>query len=210
MFIWNDHHKLEGLHAFLGASNYHWINWNDETLIKRYYSQYSTTAGTAIHELAEKRIKNKRRIDFNDIHLIEYVLDENGVPKGTVNEELVLNNLVNFVNDSIDFGMDSEVILYYSMDCFGTTDAISYDEKHKLLRIFDLKTGTTPAHMEQLVQYAALFFIEYHKKPQDTKVELRIYQNGEIIIYEPTVEELEKRMQLILRDCKILNEVRCK
>ena len=25
---WNDHSKLVGLHAFLGASKYHWINYD--------------------------------------------------------------------------------------------------------------------------------------------------------------------------------------
>ena len=29
---WNDHSRISGLHAFLGASKYHWINYNEEKL----------------------------------------------------------------------------------------------------------------------------------------------------------------------------------
>ena len=28
--IFNRHDELEGLHAFLSASNYHWINYSEE------------------------------------------------------------------------------------------------------------------------------------------------------------------------------------
>ena len=67
--------------------------------------------------------------------------------------------------------------LYFSENCFGTTDAIYY--KNGILRIHDLKTGIMPAHMEQLEIYAALFLLEYEKifgvSPQNTKVNLRIY-----------------------------------
>ena len=33
---WNDHHQLEGKHAFLGASNFHWVNWTDSIFENRY------------------------------------------------------------------------------------------------------------------------------------------------------------------------------
>lgn len=60
-----------------------------------------------------------------------------------------------YVNDAIGFKMTPEQPLFYSENCFGTADAISY--RNKLLRIHDLKTGLIPAHMEQLMIYAALF-----------------------------------------------------
>ena len=38
---WNDHHELEGTHAFLSASQYHWLNYTDDILIDRYiYNKY--------------------------------------------------------------------------------------------------------------------------------------------------------------------------
>lgn len=207
--IWNDHKKLEGLHAFLGASQFHWINWNDETFVKRFISQYSTDIGTIIHELASNCIKNKIKIDENDKHLIEYTLSIHNIPKSVYDSETILYNLIPFVNDSIGFHMSSEIILYYSKYCFGTADAIGYDEKEHVLRIHDFKSGVMPAHMEQLMIYAALFCLEYHKDPHKIKrIELRIYQNqkqddGSMMpsviehILTPETQEIDKLMSLI-------------
>ena len=75
---------------------------------------------------------------------------------------------------SIGFKLTPEQVLYYSSNCFGTADAISF--KDKFLRIHDLKTGVIPAHVEQLEIYAALFCLEYKVKPQDIGMELRLYQ----------------------------------
>ena len=43
------------------------------------------------------------------------------------------------------------MVLYYSENCFGTADVISFNDD--LLRIHDLKTGAVPARMEQLFIY---------------------------------------------------------
>ena len=37
--IFNNHSNLEGQHAFLGASKYHWINY-DETKVADAYSKF--------------------------------------------------------------------------------------------------------------------------------------------------------------------------
>ena len=34
----NNHSRLEGQHAFLGASNYHWINYDEAKLISVFNS----------------------------------------------------------------------------------------------------------------------------------------------------------------------------
>ena len=84
--------------------------------------------------------------------------------------------------------MVAEQILYYSKNCFGTADAISF---HKgMLRIHDLKTGTTPASMDQLLIYAALFSLEYGENPSRFHAELRIYQDDDVQICEPTAEDI--------------------
>ena len=93
--------------------------------------------------------------------------------------------------------MSSEILLYYNNYCFGTCDAISFSEKERILRIHDLKTGTTTAHMEQLLIYAALFCLEYHKNPHQFKTELRIYQNFNIVVEEPDANDIETFMNLI-------------
>lgn len=201
---WNDHHQLEGKHAFLGASNYHWINWNDETFENRYYGQFSTQIGTAIHALAHDCIVSRTKLTKHDTHLIDITLYHAYIPKDAYDPNLILNNLIPFINDAIGFHMSSEILLYYNAYCFGTSDAISFDEKNKMLRIHDLKTGTTPTHMEQLLIYAALFCLEYHKNPHQFKTELRIYQNFDVLITNPEPEEIEQYMDLIQNRSKLI------
>ena len=49
--IFNNHSNLEGQHAFLGASKYHWINY-DETKVADAYSKFlATQRGTVLHDL---------------------------------------------------------------------------------------------------------------------------------------------------------------
>ena len=194
---WNDHKQLEGKHAFLGASNFHWINWNDQIFENRYYSQFSTTIGTAIHALAHDCILNRTKLNKHDRHLIEITLYHAYIPKHAYDPDDILMNLIQFVNDAIGYHMSSEILLYYNNYCFGTCDAISFSEKERILRIHDLKTGTTTAHMEQLLIYAALFCLEYHKNPHQFKTELRIYQNFNIVVEEPDANDIETFMNLI-------------
>lgn len=194
---WNDHKQLEGKHAFLGASNFHWINWNDQIFENRYYSQFSTTIGTAIHALAHDCILNRTKLNKHDRHLIEITLYHAFIPKDAYDPDDILMNLIPFVNDAIGYHMSSEILLYYNNYCFGTCDAISFNEKEKLLRIHDLKTGSTPAHMEQLLIYSALFCLEYHKNPHQFRTELRIYQNFNILAETPEPDDIEAFMNLI-------------
>ena len=179
---WNNHSNLSGQHAFLGASKYHWINYNDEKMIEAYRNYKAAERGTELHEFAAQCIRLRQKL------------------KGTA-------NLANYVNDAIGFGMTPEVILYFSEYCFGTADAIKFDEKKGFLRIHDLKTGTIPAHIEQLEVYAALFCLEYHVKPGDIQTELRIYQNDEIMIFEPSVENIAPIMDKAVTATKILRSL---
>lgn len=179
---WNNHSNLSGMHAFLGASKYHWINYSDDKVIESYRNFKAAERGTELHEFAAQCIKLRQKL------------------KGTA-------NLANYVNDAIGFGMTPEVILYYSEYCFGTADAIKFDEKKSFLRIHDLKTGTIPAHMEQLEVYAALFCLEYHIRPADIGMELRIYQNDDVMIFEPTVENIVPIMDKAINATKILRSI---
>lgn len=168
----HNHSNLEGQHAFLGASNYHWINYDDEKLISTYKKHQAKLQGTILHDLACRLITMGIRLPKS---------------KKTLNM---------YVNDAIGFKMQPEQILYYSENCFGTADTISF--KDNVLRIHDLKTGETPAHMEQLMVYAALFCLEYDYKPSDISIELRIYQSDQIIFYEPMVDEIVPIMDKIV------------
>ena len=113
--------------------------------------------------------------------------------------------IYSYVNDAIGFNMSTEVILFYSERFFGTADAISF--RNNFLRIHDLKTGRRPVHMEQLEIYAALFCLEYKVKPGDIRMELRIYQNDEILVHEPTAEDILPIMDKIVHVNKMLEKI---
>ena len=130
----NEHWNLEGKHAFLSASKYHWINYDDDRLISAFRNWKAKERGTRLHEFACEAIKLGVKLSHS---------------KRTLNQ---------YVNDAIGFGMTPELILYYSDNCFGTADSISFDGH--LLRIHDLKTGKTQASFHQLEVYAALFCLE--------------------------------------------------
>ena len=192
--IWNDHKQYEGTHAFLGASQPRWLDWDDDTTADRYFSHFSAPIGTAIHLLAHKCIVGRIKLNKGDKHLVDFCMYENYIPRIAYDADKILFNLVPFVNDAIGFHMQSEIVLFYSMDCYGTTDAISYDEKEHILRIHDLKTGDSPADPRQLKIYAAYFYLEYKLKPSANQTIIRIYQNGDI--YEEICDpaEIEKRI----------------
>lgn len=102
--------------------------------------------------------------------------------------------------------MTPEQPLFYSENCFGTADTIAF--RDSLLRIHDLKTGVIPAHMEQLMIYAALFCLEYKIKPAEIGIELRLYQNNEILYHNPTVEEIVPIIDKIVTFDKIINKIK--
>lgn len=161
---WRDHSRLTGKHALLGASNYHWLNYDADRLTNAVLNYQAKERGTRLHAFAAECIDLKQKLPKN---------------KKTLNT---------YVNDAIGFRMDTEQVLYYSDNCYGTADAISFNDG--FLRIHDLKTGAVPAHMEQLYIYAALFCLEYGYHPKDIRMELRIYQNDEVWVESPTEEEI--------------------
>ena len=110
-----------------------------------------------------------------------------------------------YVNDAIGFKMKPEQPLYYSENCFGTADAICF--RNGKLRIHDLKTGITPTHMEQLLVYTSLFCLEYRVKPVDISIELRIYQNDEVLVHEPEVDEIAPIIDKIITFDKVLKKI---
>lgn len=185
---WNDHHNLEGTHAFLSASGYSWLNYTDDKLVSVYKNNLAKQRGTELHEFASKAIKLKQRLKGNN------------------------SAISMFVNDAIGYRMESEQPLYYSMNCYGTADAISFSKQRgsdrMMLRIHDLKTGQVPAKMDQLMIYTALFCLEYGIKPGEIDIELRIYQGQDILYYNPKPEEVLPIMDLIIRFSKIIDEIK--
>ena len=207
----NRHFQQEGKHAILSASSWRWLNDNEESLIKRLYSQYSQTIGTILHSIAYKHIKYSIKLNKYDKKNVILELLSNGVPGAVIDAldfEKVFDNLMAYTNDSIGFRMHPEVVLYYSDNFFGTTDAISYNENTRVLRIHDYKSGVIPAHIEQLEIYAALFCLEYRIKPSEiAETELRIYQSNEVLFHNPESEEIKEVADKIVRFDKFLNQI---
>lgn len=194
----NQHKELEGKHAFLGASNYHWLNYDNAILEERFYNQFSQIIGTAIHQLAHDCIVSRTKLSKHDVRLIELTLYKAFVPRAAYDPNYILENLVPFVNDAIGFHMASEILLYYNPWCFGTTDAIGFDEKNKILRIHDYKSGVSPTNLKQTYIYAALFCLEYNYDPRMLNlIECRIYQSMEVLIDQPSGDVIYDIMELI-------------
>ena len=172
--IFNEHSDLRGRHAILSASKYHWVNYDEEKLDLTFKRAMAAAKGTQLHDFANDAIQL-------------------GIKLPRSNKTLNM-----YVNDAIGFRMIPEQILVYSVNCFGTADAIRFDEKKKLLRIHDLKTGESPTSMKQLEVYAAMFCLEYVYKPAEIKMDLRIYQSDQVYIHEPDFDEITKIMSKII------------
>lgn len=202
---WNNHKEYEGKHAFLGASNYHWLGYDQQTLGDRYYNQFSQIIGTALHQLAHECILSRTKLTKHDVHLVDNAMFRAFVPKDAYDPNELLSNLVPFVNDAIGFHMSSEILLFVSPLCFGTTDAIKYDDLERVLRIHDLKSGLTPAKMDQLYIYAAMFCKEYNVNPKRLKqIECRIYQNNMCVIDNPSPDIILDIMNKIDEDVSLI------
>ena len=119
-----------------------------------------------------------------------------------------MNTFVNYVNDAIGFDMTPEVVLKYSENAFGTTDAIRFNEKKMQLRIHDYKSGVTKPCLRQLEVYAALFCMEYNIKPKDLSMELRIYWQDDIIVGEPTPADIVPIIDKIIDSDKFINSLK--
>lgn len=178
----NAHTNLVGQHAFLGASKYHWINYDENKVADAYAKFLAVQKGTVLHEFAAQCIKLGQKLPRSQKTLNMYV------------------------NDAIGFKMIPEQVLYYSENCFGTADSISF--RNGLLRIHDLKTGVIPAHMEQLMIYAALFCLEYKTKPSEIDIELRLYQSDEIMIHNPGADEIFPIIDKIIAFDKVITKIK--
>ena len=177
----HEYSSLEGMHAPFSPSQSSWLRYDDDKAVEVITNKKAAEMGTRLHQWAKDTI---------DLGLKQ--------PRSK-------KTLYAYVNDAIGYKMDTEVVLFYSPRFFGTADAICF--RNNFLRIHDLKTGKTPVHMEQLEIYAALFCLEYQVKPGEIDMELRIYQNNEIIIHNPTAEDILPIMDKIVHLDKLLESI---
>lgn len=164
------HLNLRGDHAFLSPSNYHWIHYTPDRLVDRWFTAQASAAGSRQHEYASREIEAGRLSNIDGI-------------------------LGMYINDAIKYQMTPEQPLYYSENCFGTADAISF--KRRLLQIFDYKSGVVPGSVHQLEVYSALFCLEYDQDPFEIDIELRIYQDNEVSVWDADPEDIINIMDKI-------------
>lgn len=180
----NRHTNLSGLHAPFSPSQSSWLRYDDERAAEVYANRKAAAMGTRLHEWA------KETIDLG------------------IKQPRSKKTIYAYVNDAIGFKMDTEVVLFYSERFFGTADAISF--RNNTLRIHDLKTGSSGKiedHMEQLEIYAALFCLEYRIRPSEIDMELRVYKNDEVLVHNPTVEDIAPIMDKIVHLNKLLENI---
>lgn len=178
--IFNRHSNLDGLHAPFSPSQSSWLRYDDDKAMEVYLNRKAAEMGTRLHAWA------KETIDLG------------------IKQPRSKKTIYAYVNDAIGFGMNTEVVLFYSERFFGTADAISFDGN--ILRIHDLKTGKRTADIEQLRIYAALFCLEYNVKPHNIQIELRLYQNDEVAKEVPNPEDIQWIMNHILHLDKVLKK----
>ena len=176
-----NHSSLEGTHAVYGASQYHWLNYDEEKIKQSYINKLAVLRGTKLHDFCKRSIELGIKLPRT---------------KSTINQ---------YVNDAIGFRMSPEVLLYYSQFFYGTADTISFEKG--FLRIHDSKTGITPTSFNQTNIYDALFCLEYRFSPFDIEREHRIYQNDDYRINNPDPMIIRKIMDKIISFDKILSEI---
>jgi hypothetical protein len=178
----SSHSNLVGRHAFLSASNYHWMNYDEDKLDRVFFTQMAAQRGTELHALAHNLIRLGVKLPDT---------------KQTLNQ---------YVNDAIGYRMSTEQILCYSDNAYGTADTIAF--RSNKLRVHDLKTGVTPASVHQLEVYMALFCLEYRFKPFELEAELRIYQNDDVQIFVPDPDVIFHIMDKIVTFDRRINYLR--
>jgi hypothetical protein len=181
------HFELQGRHAIMAPSSHHWTNYDEEKMQKSIFTMQAARLGDRKHALAAELISMRVKLPDH---------------RKTMNL---------YVNDAIGYGMTPEQPLYYSDNCFGTADAIAFrQDPHTgrwMLRIHDLKTGSTRTSMRQLEIYACIFCLEYNFDPSEIDIELRIYKSDSVEEYIPDLDDLMHIIDKIKTYDRMITEI---
>lgn len=177
----NRHSALADRHAFLSPSGKSWVNYDLDKLERRFHTIQAARRGVELHEYAQMAIRLRQR-----------------APEAPTTLNM-------YINDAIGYRLVPEQSLYFSDRCFGTADACGF--RDGVFRVFDLKTGEIVADITQLKIYCAIFCHEYKFNPYDITMEMRIYQNDDVVIEtaDPTeilqimttIVEFDKHLQIL-------------
>lgn len=210
-------------HATFSASKYSWLRYDQDKMVESILSQYRKAIGTEIHDYASKEIdlehkktSGKSIKEGIESYIYEKYYDNNYCDVNIYGKRLlkfvryylpkeVYETVKCYINDAIAFKMSTEIKLEFNELFHGTADAISFNKKQ--LRIHDLKTGSTPANIEQLMIYAAFFCLMYKYKPETIDIELRLYQNAEVLYHIPDPKIIADIMEKIIADNKYFEDI---
>jgi hypothetical protein len=182
----NNHSELEGRHAVLAPSAISWVNYDDDKVDKTWETRKAARRGDELHAFAAMAIMLNQKMPD------------------------VQKTMNMYVNDAIGYRMAPELKLMASKWCFGTADSLSYSMNKDgimVLRIHDLKTGSTRTSMVQLFIYAAIFCLEYEIAPGMILIETRIYKSDKIEVAYPDVTDILPIMDAIERQSKRFDEL---
>ena len=223
---WEDHSRdvPKGAHALFSGSNYAWTNIDmddeekfEESIRNIYYSRFAKDVGTIIHAWAADRIFYRMNVVKSDSRsLFIYIMTEyeklthEPMPRNVASYyvDRCFPNVMTYIKDAIGFRLDPEIKLMYTNEFYGTADVIAY-KKGEYLRIHDLKTGLLSAKLRQLEVYAAFCCLEYGIDPREISlIELRIYQNDEVLIHTPQADEIAPIIDKIIGFDKLINRIK--
>ena len=233
LYVFPEHPELEGRHAPFPASTPSWLNYDDEKIKNKFYSDSRKELGTELHAFAASYIRMSDILTDSMYEIIRCFksflmgkYDRHGDTYTSAEDQKKLyGKLLNlykamdclpdttwrtlylYVNDCVTSRMTPEAHLFYTWDFFGTVDAISYDIKERKLNIFDLKTGSGAVSFDQLCIYAAYACLENKIDPKKIKTcELRIYQNGDVKAQMLDNERLEQIISIIQHASSVLED----
>lgn len=213
--IWNEYSKLRGTHSTFSPSQTSYVGIAEKgDALQRKVNKFRAAVGTEIHNWVFIRIKRMHKVssvkeifyDIDEMIFKEYFKEDTDMITDYGEKLLkclrqvpseVFETVKLYVNDAIGFKMTPEEVVYYSDDIYGCSDAISFSSN--FLRIHDLKTGSSNQdHIEQLLNYAALFCLQHKLDPKKIQSQLRVYKNGEAIIYDPNPDDIQIVMDSIV------------
>jgi hypothetical protein len=201
-------------HAPFSASSPSWINMTDDQIINAWKNKFRKNLGDDIHDWVsgeiechnkpssvrevargiKRHIYNKYKKDPDKLDLmLRHLRYLPGEAYGTVKS---------FITDTVNNDMQSERKIGYSYFFNGRIDAVKFD--NKVLQIYDLKTGSTPAKPEQLYVYCAEYCLQNNINPFEISFEIRIYQNDEIFGEKPASADILALMENIVHKNKLL------
>lgn len=211
----NNHSRLRGRHALFSPSQPAFFSMTPDEFRDSLARKMRASLGTEIHGWAFSKISRRHKVTsvreaaksideyiFNKYYNEQY--DSISVDGRRLLKSLnllppeVFETAKSYVNDAIGFRMKPEVVVEAIPGAerfFGTIDAVIFSDK--ILRIHDLKTGSSTPKIDQLLGYDVYYCMEYDIDPYEIEHELRIYWNNDVLIATPTGDDIKPLMEKI-------------